>query len=86
MNKEQIIEKLLEVLEKEEILSGYKITDKNFDDNLETHGMDSFSFVKLLVKLEEVFCIEIPNEFLVYDKWGTINIIVCSLDEIINAN
>ena len=86
MNKDQIREKVINYFMNEEILSGYEIRHNNLDDDLETHGMDSFTFIKLLVGLEQVFNIEIPNEFLIYDKWGTINTMVDSLSVILELN
>lgn len=86
MNKEQLKEKVIQFLVKEEILTDFEIGQDILDDDLEARGLDSFSFVKMLVAIEQIFNVEIPNEFLIYEKWGTINKIVDSLYGIIKSN
>jgi len=86
MNKKQLKEKVIQFLVKEEMLADFEIVQDILDDDLETHGMDSFSFVKMLVAIEQVFNVEIPNEYLIYEKWDTINKIADSLFRIIESN
>ncbi|HCL01602.1 MAG TPA: hypothetical protein DHW61_04170 [Lachnoclostridium phytofermentans] len=43
------------------------------DDDLSQLGMDSISFIKIVVALEEAFEIEIPDEKLLITEMGTIN-------------
>ena len=86
MDKEQLKEKVIQFLVKEEILNDYEIGQDILEEDLEAHGLDSFSFVKMLVAIEQTFNVEIPNDFLKYEKWGTINNIVESLFRIIVSN
>ena len=85
MDKEQLREKIIQLLAKEEILTGFEIGQDILEEDLEVHGLDSFSFVKMLVVIEQTFNIEIPNELLTYEKWGTINKIIDSLSRIIES-
>lgn len=85
MDKEQLREKVIQFLVREEILNDYEMEKDILEEDLEAHGLDSFSFVKMLVAIERTFNVEIPNEFLIYEKWGTINKIVDSLFGLIES-
>ncbi|HII4398136.1 acyl carrier protein (plasmid) [Clostridium perfringens] len=43
------------------------------DEDLSNLGMDSISFITLIVLLEEELKIEIPDEYLIFEKMNTIN-------------
>lgn len=51
------------------------------DTNLSDVGMDSISFVALVVEIENFFCIDFPDEKLTITEAGTIK----SLCEIVSA-
>lgn len=85
MNKAQIREKVIQVLERLEVLADFQIGKDSLDDDLGTYGMDSLAFIKLVVEIEKIFNIEVPDEWLIYEKWDTINNVVDSLFEIIET-
>ena len=43
------------------------------DEDLSNLGMDSISFITLIVLFEEELKIEIPDEYLIFEKMNTIN-------------
>ena len=49
-----------------------KILDFKIDTDLSMVGMDSITFVRCIVALEEVFGIEIPDEYLLMPVMNTI--------------
>lgn len=87
MDKNQIKEKVYQLLEKEKILLDHDIQNGISDnDDLEIYGMDSFAFVKLLVVIEREFNIEIPNEFMIFERWNTLQNILENLFDIIKES
>lgn len=50
-----------------------KIGIDDVDKELSLLGMDSISFVRIIVSIEEVFEIEVPDEFLLIAELPTIN-------------
>ena len=42
------------------------------DVDLSTIGMDSITFIRIIVAIEEVFSIEIPDEFLLITEMNTV--------------
>ena len=57
----------------QDVFENEKSTDINYDDNLIALGLDSLSFIKLVVLLEEYFCVRIPDTELLLDRFSTIN-------------
>ena len=53
------------------------------DQYLEPLGMDSYTFVKMIVRIEEVFGIEIPSDLLLFSKWRTVGLICEQLAQIV---
>lgn len=43
------------------------------DDDLSQLGMDSITFIRIIVALEETFEIEVPDEKLLITEMGTLN-------------
>lgn len=70
----------MNIISKDKILEivNYNLEDtsiqiEQFDLELDTVGMDSITFIKIIVDLEESFELEIPDEFLLLIKMNTIN-------------
>lgn len=70
----------MNIISKDKILEivNYNLEDtsiqiEQFDLELDTVGMDSITFIKIIVDLEESFELEIPDEFLLLLKMNTIN-------------
>ena len=55
-----------------------KITPEDASEDLQTFGMDSIMFIRIMVALEEALDIEIPDDYLLMDKMN-------SVDKILNA-
>ena len=71
MSSEEIKKKIVTLLE-EELLPEIKNRNIKDDEHLEVYGMDSYAFVKMIVRIEEVFHIEVPNDLLNFSRWNTI--------------
>ena len=69
MNKKDIIKKVTDIIQKE---SKLELIIK-IDDNLSDIGINSLNFIKMIVRLEEAFDVEFPDEVLEYDKFNTIS-------------
>ena len=68
MNKQEIIQKVTEIIQKE---SELEVVIK-INDDLANLGINSLNFIRMIVRLEEAFNIEFPDEALEYDKFNTI--------------
>ena len=66
MNKDDILKILNEIKDTNDMLS------LRIDDNLIEKGFDSMDIIKLIVYLEENFCIEIDEDDLLIDKFNSI--------------
>ena len=49
------------------------ITCAQIDDDLQSHGMDSISFIRVVVAIEEAFEVEIPDSYLLLSEINTIS-------------
>ena len=78
--KEVTIDKVIEVLNAN--IEGAEITDKNLDESLSEMGMDSLTFIKVVVSLEDVFECEIPDSKLLFGEMNTTNKIFGILKDI----
>jgi acyl carrier protein len=66
-----IIEKIIEIVNSN--IDKVTLTLDQVEVDLSQHGMDSITFIKIVVALEEVFDIEVPDEKLLITEMGTIN-------------
>lgn len=82
MEREEIKERLIKVMLQENI-GIENVQDIGEGESLEAFGMDSFIFVQMVVNLEQEFKIEVPNEYLLFERWGTIDKIICTIDELL---
>lgn len=80
--REDILDKVLKVLNAN--LENTEITSEQIDEDLSALGMDSITFIRVIVVLEEAFDIEIPDEYLLLTEMNTIskmtNVISAVLD------
>lgn len=58
------------------------ISDVNLFDDL---GYDSLSFIKLIVDIEDIFKIEIPEELLLMENFSTITQVEETVNSVINT-
>ena len=66
----QIQEKILEIINQNPELD--EIKPDQIDLDLSNIGMDSITFIRIVVELEETFNIEIPDEFLLIPEMNTV--------------
>ena len=66
-----IQEKVLEIINSN--IEQANIAVEQDDEDLSLLGMDSLSFIKIIVAMEETFKIEVPAEKLLITEMGTLN-------------
>lgn len=57
------------------------LTSEQIDEDLSALGMDSITFIHVIVALEEAFDIEIPDEYLLITEMNTLS----KMTEVISA-
>lgn len=72
--KEIAVEKIIEILNSN--IENIEISIEQVNDDLSDLGMDSISFIKTIVSLEEEFECEIPDEKLIISEMNTVNKII----------
>lgn len=81
--REDILDKVLKVLNAN--LENAEITFEQTEDDLSSLGMDSITFIRIIVALEEAFDIEIPDEKLLITEMNTVSkmasVITAVMDE-----
>ncbi len=81
--KEVIADKVLEIVNTN-IENGF-ISSNQFDADLCAAGMDSISFIRIIVALEEEFDIEIPDEKLLLAEMNTVSKITDVISSILKV-
>lgn len=66
-------------------IDGIEISPEQYDEELMQLGVDSISFIQIVVNLEDVFEIEIPDEKLLMEEMGTFNKIITVVTTVLNA-
>ena len=78
--KEITVEKVIEILNAN--IENAEITEDKLDEDLFELGMDSITFIKIVVTLEEKFKCEIPDSKLLIGEMNTVNKIIQVLNDI----
>ena len=78
--KEIKIEKVIEIIN--ENIEKNKLNESMVDIELPQLGIDSITFIKIVVSLEESFDCEIPDSRLLFSEMNTVNKIMKVLKEI----
>ena len=81
--KEIAIEKIIEILNSN--IKGNEITIEQTNENLSNLGMDSISFIQIIVALEETFGCEIPDSKLLITEMDTAQKMFDVLQELYNT-
>ena len=68
-----VVNKCINSKEDEDMI---EIDNTQLDDDLVELGVDSITFIRIVVELEELFELEIPDEKLLITEMGTIHKIV----------
>lgn len=82
MSSNEISEKVLDIIKTN---IGIEICPWQLDKDLTVMGMDSISFIQIVVALEDDFEIEIPDEKLRLEEMGTFNKITMVVASALNA-
>ena len=82
MSSNEISEKVLDIIKTN---IGIEIYPWQFDEELNVIGIDSISFIQIVVALEDNFEIEIPDEKLILEEIGTFNKITMVVASVLNA-
>ncbi len=69
--KEVTIDKIVEILNAN--IEHAEISEEKLDEDLSTLGMDSITFIKIIVAVEEEFECEIPDSQLLLGNMNTAN-------------
>ena len=77
------ISKIVEIIQSN--LENMLISQNQYNDDLTTLGMDSITFIHIIVELEENFDCEIPDSKLLISEMNTINKIAVVLEEAIST-
>lgn len=64
------IEKILEIINS--TIENSEITAVQSDEDLQQFGMDSLTFVRIVVLMEEEFDLEIPDSYLIVSEMNTV--------------
>lgn len=65
------LEKIIAILN--EKINGIEITAENANEDLSKLGMDSLTFISIIVSIEEFFHCEIPDSKLIISEMNTAN-------------
>lgn len=78
--REKNVEKVIEILNAN--IENVEITEDKLDEDLSGLGMDSVTFIKIIVAVEEEFECEIPDSKLLFSEMSTVNKIIEVLKEV----
>ena len=80
--KRVCLNRVLEILNNN--IADANVSNDMLDESLPALGMDSVSFIRIIVELEEVFVCEIPDEKLLIAEMDTVQKILDVLFELYN--
>lgn len=63
-----------------------EITREQLDEDLTVMGMDSMTFIRVIVSMEEIFECEIPDSKLLVAEMNTVNKILSVLNSLANIS
>ena len=79
-----IKEKIIEIMSGLFSNSGVDTDILEYVDLIDDLGMDSINFVSLIIELEATFDVQIPDEWLLMEKFRTFSQIYSAVDALIN--
>lgn len=66
-----IVQQILKITNNN-LVNGIVISENQIEDDLSEYKLDSISFIKIIVEIEDAFEIEIPDEYLLFHEMNTI--------------
>lgn len=84
MNNNILVDKIREIIKTVLILDQEDMEELNNDEDLENLGLTSVLLLQFIVNLEQEFKIEIDEEDIIEDNFGTVNKIARYINDIIN--
>ncbi len=81
--KKGYIEKVVSIVN--EAIEEVDVTLAMCDEELQLIGLDSISFIRMIVMLEDEFCIEFPDEVLYMENLNTINRIINVMEPLLES-
>ena len=85
MNTESIKKELIGLVSTLFADNGFDVDMIEYVDLIDDLGMDSITFISLIVEIESRFNIQIPDDFLLMDNFRTVNDAVRIIVELINV-
>lgn len=79
----EVKDKILDIIN--ENIDNTDIIPDQMDEDLSVLGMDSITFIRIVVKLEEVFDIEVPDEYLLITEMNTVTKMVKVITDTLNC-
>lgn len=76
-------EKVLQIIN---IVLDSPLTQEHIDSDLSALDIDSITFIRLIIALEEAFEVEIPDEYLLMTQLNTVRKIQQVLSDLINPS
>lgn len=73
--------KIVEIINQN--IEGISLTEAKYDEDLSKLGMDSFTFIRIIIALEEAFKCEIPDSYILISEMNTVNKINKVLNDIV---
>lgn len=83
MEKSEIKQKTIEILSNLFKNSGIETDMLEYVDLINDLGMDSINFISLIIELETEFDIQIPDEWLLVEKFRECSLILSAIEELI---
>lgn len=83
MEKSEIKAKILKILSNLFQNTGIDTDVLEYVDLIDDLGMDSVNFISLIIELEAEFDIQIPDEWLLMDKFREYSLILSAVEELI---
>lgn len=83
MDKNNIKVRILEILSNLFQSSEIDADVLEYVDLIDDLGMDSVSFISLIIEIEAEFDVQIPDEWLVFDKFRDCSLILSAVEELI---
>lgn len=84
MTTEKIKKELINLVSTLFADNGFDVDMIEYADLIDDLGMDSITFISLVVEIESLFDIQIPDEFLLMDNFNTVDDAVRIVAELIN--